>query len=129
MVIEPSQSEIKAFLAQWALHGRRAHLVQRVAAAVQARVLSEPLTGVSSVWNAVLAAWAAVTAVAGSPFAFVIAGRDAPSPAMVISYCKRRLPAHLVPRFVIFMDDFPRTFIGKVLRRELARRYEKHTDG
>lgn len=71
----------------------------------------------------------AVTAVAGSPFAFVIAGRDAPSPAMVISYCKRRLPAHLVPRFVIFMDDFPRTFIGKVLRRELARRYEKHTDG
>jgi long-chain acyl-CoA synthetase len=71
----------------------------------------------------------AVTAVAGNPFAFVIAGREAPSPAAVISYCKRRLPAHLVPRFVIFMDDFPRTFIGKVLRRELARRYEKHTDG
>jgi long-chain acyl-CoA synthetase len=70
-----------------------------------------------------------VTAVAGSPFAFVIAGKDAPTPAAVISYCKRRLPAHLVPRFVIFMDDFPRTFIGKVLRRELARRYEKHVDG
>jgi long-chain acyl-CoA synthetase len=72
----------------------------------------------------------AVTAVAGHPFAFVIAGREAPTPAAVISYCKRRLPAHLVPRFVIFMDDFPRTFIGKVLRRELAKRYEKqHTDG
>ena len=70
----------------------------------------------------------AVTAVAGNPFAFVIAGRERPTPAAVISYCKRRLPAHLVPRFVIFMDDFPRTFIGKVLRRELARRYEKHTD-
>jgi long-chain acyl-CoA synthetase len=70
----------------------------------------------------------AVTAVAGSPFAFVIASKDAPSPAAVISYCKRRLPAHLVPRFVIFMDDFPRTFIGKVLRRELAKRYEKHAD-
>jgi long-chain acyl-CoA synthetase len=69
----------------------------------------------------------AVTAVAGNPFAFVIASKDAPTPASVISYCKRRLPAHLVPRFVIFMDDFPRTFIGKVLRRELARRYEKHT--
>jgi hypothetical protein len=26
------------------------------------------------------------------------------------------------------MDDFPRTFIGKVLRRELARRYEQHTE-
>lgn len=71
----------------------------------------------------------AVTAVAGNPFAFVIVGgakKEAPSAAAVISYCKRRLPAHLVPRFVIFMEDFPRTFIGKVLRRELARRYEKH---
>jgi len=69
----------------------------------------------------------AVTAIAGNPFAFVVAGKEAPTSVAVISYCKRRLPAHLVPRFVIFMDDFPRTFIGKVLRRELARRYEKHT--
>jgi long-chain acyl-CoA synthetase len=68
----------------------------------------------------------AVTAVAGHPFAFVIAGRDAPTPNAVIAYCKRRLPPHLVPRFVIFLDDFPRTFIGKVLRRELVRRYEKY---
>jgi long-chain acyl-CoA synthetase len=68
----------------------------------------------------------AVVGVAGNPFAFVIAGGEAPTPAAVISYCKRRLPAHLVPRFVIFVQDFPRTFIGKVLRRELAKRYEKH---
>jgi acyl-coenzyme A synthetase/AMP-(fatty) acid ligase len=33
-----------------------------------------------------------------------------------------------VPRFVIFMEDLPKTFIGKVLRRELARRYERHAD-
>jgi long-chain acyl-CoA synthetase len=69
----------------------------------------------------------AVVGIAGHPFAFVIAGRERPTPAAVISYCKRRLPPHLVPRFVIFMDDFPRTFIGKVLRRELAKRYEQHT--
>jgi long-chain acyl-CoA synthetase len=68
----------------------------------------------------------AVTAVAGHPFAFVIAGKDAPTPAAVIAYCKRRLPNHLVPRFVFFLDDFPRTFIGKVLKRELVRRYEKY---
>jgi long-chain acyl-CoA synthetase len=68
----------------------------------------------------------AVVGIAGHPFAFVIAGRERPTPAAVISYCKRRLPPHLVPRFVIFMDDFPRTFIGKVLRRELAKRYEHH---
>ncbi|MFN8435554.1 MAG: alpha/beta fold hydrolase [Anaerolineales bacterium] len=65
----------------------------------------------------------AVVAVAGSPFAFVIAGREKTSPESVIAYCKRRLPPHLVPRFVIFMEEFPRTFIGKVLRRELAKRY------
>jgi long-chain acyl-CoA synthetase len=61
----------------------------------------------------------AVTAVAGHPFAFVIAQKEGLTPAAVISYCKRRLPAHLVPRFVIFMDDFPRTFIGKVVRYRL----------
>ena len=68
----------------------------------------------------------AVVAVARRPFAFVIAGRERPSPESVIAYCKRRLPPELVPRFVIFMDDFPRTFIGKVLRRELANRYERY---
>src|SRR5688572_14485835 len=70
-----------------------------------------------------------VTAIAGNPFAFVIAGNEALSASAVISFCKRRLPAHLVPRFVIFVEDFPRTFIGKVLRRELAKRYEKHAAG
>lgn len=68
----------------------------------------------------------AVVAVADHPFAFVIAGKERPTPDAVLAYCKRRLPPHLVPRFVIFMDDFPRTFIGKVLRRELAKRFEKY---
>jgi long-chain acyl-CoA synthetase len=67
-----------------------------------------------------------VTAVAGNPFAFVIADGERPTPQSVLAYCRRRLPPYLVPRFVIFMDDFPRTFIGKVLRRELAKRYERH---
>lgn len=65
----------------------------------------------------------AVVAVGSHPFAFVIAGKEKPSAESVLAYCKRRLPPALVPRFVIFMDDFPRTFIGKVLRRELAKRY------
>jgi long-chain acyl-CoA synthetase len=68
---------------------------------------------------------AAVVAIAGQPVAFVIAGREHPSTDAVIAYCRRRLPPDLVPRFVIFMDDFPRTFIGKVLRRELMKRYEQ----
>lgn len=71
----------------------------------------------------------AVVGVAAHPFAFVIAGREKPTAESVIAYCKRRLPPELVPRFVIFMDDFPRTFIGKVLRRELAKRYGNRVAG
>ena len=66
---------------------------------------------------------AVIVAVAGKPIAFVISSKDRPKSADVIAYCKRRLPPELVPRLVIFLDEFPRTFIGKVLRRELARRY------
>ncbi len=64
---------------------------------------------------------AIVVAVAGHPFAFIIAGKEKPSADSIMAYCKRRLPPQLVPRFVIFMDDFPRTFIGKVLRHRLAK--------
>lgn len=68
---------------------------------------------------------AAVVAIAGKPVAFVIGKEDRPASSTLIAYCERRLPPELVPRLVIFVDDFPRTFIGKVLRRELARRFEE----
>lgn len=67
---------------------------------------------------------AAVVACAGQPIAFVIARKERPSAESLIAYCKRRLPPELVPRLVIFVDELPRTFIGKVLRRELAKRFE-----
>ena len=70
----------------------------------------------------------AVVAIANHPFAFVITGKDRPTAEAVIAYCKRRLPSNLVPRFVMFMEEFPRTFIGKVLRRELAKRYEQYSE-
>lgn len=68
---------------------------------------------------------AAVVAIAGQPVAFVIARKERPTAEAVIAYSRRRLPPELVPRLVIFVDEFPRSFIGKVLRRELARRYEE----
>ncbi|MBU1662289.1 MAG: alpha/beta fold hydrolase [Chloroflexi bacterium] len=68
---------------------------------------------------------AAVVAIAGQPIAFVIAKRERPTSQALIAYCKRRLPPELVPRVVIFLDEFPRTFIGKVLRRELAKVFEQ----
>ena len=67
---------------------------------------------------------AAVVAIANQPIAFVIAQKERPSAESLIAYCARRLPPELVPRLVIFVEDFPRTFIGKVIRRELAKRYE-----
>jgi long-chain acyl-CoA synthetase len=71
---------------------------------------------------------AAVVAIANQPVAFVIAQKERPSAESLIAYCARRLPPELVPRLVIFVEDFPRTFIGKVIRRELARRYEKASE-
>jgi long-chain acyl-CoA synthetase len=69
---------------------------------------------------------AAVVAIANQPIAFVIAHKkERPSAESLIAFCKRRLPPELVPRLIIFVDDFPRSFIGKVLRRELARKYEE----
>lgn len=68
---------------------------------------------------------AAVVAVANQPIAFVIAKGDRPAGIEIIAFCKRRLPPNQVPRFVIFVDDFPRTFIGKILRRELAKKFEQ----
>lgn len=68
---------------------------------------------------------AAVVAIAGAPIAFVICKNEKLSSDSILAYCRRRLPGHLVPRFVLILDDFPRTFIGKVIRRELAKRYEQ----
>jgi long-chain acyl-CoA synthetase len=73
---------------------------------------------------------AAVVAIANQPIAFVIAQadrRERPSAETLIAYCRRRLPPELVPRLVIFVDDFPRSFIGKVLRRDLAKHYEEYS--
>jgi long-chain acyl-CoA synthetase len=72
---------------------------------------------------------AAVVAVARAPVAFLIANGERPKPETIIAYCRRRLPPTLVPKLVFFVDDFPRTFIGKVLRRELARRVDSDARG
>jgi long-chain acyl-CoA synthetase len=69
---------------------------------------------------------AAVVAIANQPIAFVISQKERLKTEALIAYCKRRLPPKLVPRIVIYVDDFPRTFIGKVVRRELARRFLEH---
>jgi long-chain acyl-CoA synthetase len=65
-----------------------------------------------------------VIAIANQPIAFVSLKENTRIPAKtVIAFCRRRLPPSQVPRLVIFVKDFPRSFIGKVLRRELVSQY------
>jgi long-chain acyl-CoA synthetase len=66
-----------------------------------------------------------VIGIANQPIAFISLKERVRIPAKtVIEFCKRRLPPEQVPRLVIFVKDFPRSFIGKVLRRELISQYE-----
>ncbi|TAK13549.1 MAG: alpha/beta fold hydrolase [Anaerolineae bacterium] len=69
---------------------------------------------------------AAVVAIAGQPIAFIIATKDRPPAEDLIAFCKRRLPPEVVPKLIVFVEEFPRSFIGKVLRRELARYYQQN---
>src|SRR5690606_21453432 len=66
-----------------------------------------------------------VIAVANRPIAFVQLKEGVQVPAdSIIAVARRRLPPQQVPRLVIFVKEFPRSLIGKVLRRELVSQYE-----
>jgi long-chain acyl-CoA synthetase len=51
--------------------------------------------------------------------AFIVAGATRPSAADVISYCREHLAAYKVPSLVEYVDELPKSPIGKILRREL----------
>jgi long-chain acyl-CoA synthetase len=54
--------------------------------------------------------------------AFVVLEEGATAEAdELITYCSERLARFKVPRSVEFRDELPKTFVGKVLRRELAK--------
>ena len=37
----------------------------------------------------------------------------------MIAYCKEKLAAYKVPRSVVFLDDLPKSAVGKILRKDL----------
>ena len=51
--------------------------------------------------------------------AFVVTTQPAPSAESIIAYCREHLSAYKVPQKVIFVDELPKSPIGKILRREL----------
>jgi long-chain acyl-CoA synthetase len=61
---------------------------------------------------------AAVVGVQNLPVAFVTAKRPI-SAGTIQGYCTRRLPEELVPVLVVFVDEMPKSFVGKIVRRQL----------
>ena len=51
--------------------------------------------------------------------AYIVAGTSAPTAEQVIAHCREDLAAYKVPTAVEFVDELPKSPIGKILRREL----------
>ncbi len=51
--------------------------------------------------------------------AYVVAEDPPPSEAEIIAHCREHLTAYKVPRSVTFVDELPKSPIGKILRKEL----------
>ncbi|MBW2608430.1 MAG: long-chain fatty acid--CoA ligase, partial [Deltaproteobacteria bacterium] len=39
----------------------------------------------------------------------------------VVAYCKKNLAAYKAPRSIVFIDELPKSAVGKILRREIKR--------
>jgi len=51
--------------------------------------------------------------------AYVVASKNSVTQEQVIAHCKKSLAAYKVPKTVVFVDELPKSPIGKILRREL----------
>ena len=51
--------------------------------------------------------------------AYVVADDPAPSAEEIIAHCRKHLAAYKVPRSVEFIDELPKSPIGKILRKDL----------
>ncbi len=51
--------------------------------------------------------------------AFVVASAPAPTAEAIQAHCRGTLSAYKVPSSVVFVDELPKSPIGKILRREL----------
>jgi long-chain acyl-CoA synthetase len=53
----------------------------------------------------------------------IVPKNDSLTVAEVREHCKRELTGYKVPRYVEFVDELPKTNVGKILRRELREQY------
>jgi len=52
-------------------------------------------------------------------WAYVVVSQPAPSAEDIISHCREHMAAYKIPQHIIFVDELPKSPIGKILRREL----------
>ncbi len=53
------------------------------------------------------------------PKVFVVKKDASLSEAEIFEHCREHLTGYKIPRYIVFMDDLPKTNVGKILRREL----------
>jgi long-chain acyl-CoA synthetase len=46
----------------------------------------------------------------------------------VVKYCKENLAAYKVPKIIEFIDELPKSAVGKILRRKLKEMEMKKTE-
>ena len=51
--------------------------------------------------------------------AYVLAKEPAPSAEEILKACRANLAAYKIPKDIFFVDELPKSPIGKILRREL----------
>uniref|UniRef100_UPI00404B5F6F AMP-binding enzyme n=1 Tax=Candidatus Planktophila sp. TaxID=2175601 RepID=UPI00404B5F6F len=51
--------------------------------------------------------------------AYVKAAIPAPSADEIIAHCRTKMTAYKIPKEIIFVDELPKSPIGKILRRTL----------
>ena len=39
----------------------------------------------------------------------------------VVAYCRKNLASYKAPRSIVFIDELPKSAVGKILRREIKR--------
>lgn len=57
-----------------------------------------------------------------TPKAFIVRDNEALTAADVIKYCREHLTSYKIPKYVEFVDELPKTNVGKILRRVLRER-------
>jgi O-succinylbenzoic acid--CoA ligase len=53
--------------------------------------------------------------------AIILKAEQHSDPNEIIAFCRQRLAGYKIPRSIIFVDDFPRTASGKIIRAQVVR--------